>query len=100
MAFGDDDLRCMLEDFGSPLTFKGVPVGDGILDTTLGSAPDAGGLDVQRKVTILRVTAGLLAGWQRDDPVTVDGRRYVLREKLDDARTIDGAWDLFSVGVA
>jgi hypothetical protein len=99
MAFGDDDLRAMESDFGQTLTFRGVPVGVGTIDTTLGSSPDGVGMDVQRKVTVLRVRAGVLSGWERDDEVMCGGTRYRIREKLDDARTIDGAWDLFSVGV-
>lgn len=100
MAFGDDDLRAMESDFGEPLTFRGQRVGVGTVDMTLGSAADGVGMDVQRPVTVLRVRAGLLAGWSRDDVVTVGSRSYRLREKLDDARTIDGAWDLFSLGKA
>ena len=100
MAFGDDDLYAMESDFGEALTFRGVPVGVGIIDTTLGTSPDGVGMDVQRKVTVLRVRAGVLAGWVRDDEVTCGGTRYRVREKLDDARTIDGAWHLFSVGIA
>lgn len=100
MAFGDDDLRAMESDFGQPLSFRGVPVGVGTIDTTLSSAPDGVGMDVQRRMVVLRVRAGLLAGWVRDDEVTCGGKPYRLREKLDDARTIDGAWDLFSVGAA
>jgi hypothetical protein len=100
MAFGDDDLRAMLSDFGQPVEFRGVRVGLGTIDTTLTSAADGVGMEVQRKVIVLRVVAGALAGWTRDDVVTCGGTRWKLREKIDDARTIDGAYDLFSVGAA
>ena len=99
MAYGAQYLGVFDRYFGEPLTFKGVPIGRGTIDTTLGSSPDGVGMDVQRKVTVLRVRAGVLAGWERDDEVMCGGTRYRIREKLDDARTIDGAWDLFSVGV-
>lgn len=100
MAFAPDDLPAMESDFGEPVTFKGVRVGLGIMDRTTVSAPDGVGFDAQRRVTTLRVQTGLLAGWVRDDVVTVGARRYRLRELLDDGRTIDDAWDLFSVGAA
>ena len=98
--FGADDLAAMESDFSEPLTFRGSIVGVGMVDTTLGTSPDGVGLDVQRKMTVLRVRAGVLDGWTRDDAVSCGGQAYKIREKLDDARTIDGAWDLFSVGVA
>ena len=100
MAFGDDDLRAMESDFGDVLAFRGSVVGVGTIDHTTISAPDGVGMDVQRPVTVLRVRAGLLAGWVRDDAVQIGGRTYRIREKLDDTRTIDGAWDLFSLGAA
>ena len=100
MAFAPDDLSAMLSDFGAVVEFRGRRVGLGTVDTTLTSAGDGVGMDVQRKVIVLRVVAGALDGWTRDDVVTHDGKRWRVREKLDDARTIDGGYDLFSVGAA
>lgn len=99
MAFSPDDLDAMLSDFGAPVEFRGRRVGLGTIDTTLTSMGD-GAFQEQRRVIVLRVIAGALDGWERGDVVTCGGKRWKVREKIDDARTIDEAYDLFSLGVA
>jgi len=100
MAFSRYDAAVMLSDFGEAVQFRGRHVGFGVVDRTLVSAADGVGMEVQRASWVLRVVAGALDGWTRDDVVTCGGKRWRVREKIDDARTIDGAYDLFSVGAA
>ena len=97
--FAPDDAAAMLTDFGSVVTFNGSCV-TGIIDTTMVSADDGSGFGVQRKIQVLRVIAGALGSWVRDDVVTVDGVRWRLRELVDSPRDLDAAFDLISVGRA
>ncbi len=98
MAFGDDDLRAMESDFGVPVQFRGADVGPCLFGDRLVTDQAGGGLDVQRRAQVLRVRAGELAGWVRDEPITIDRRPYRLRQRVDDAQTVDGAWELIEVG--
>jgi hypothetical protein len=99
MAFAPHDIDAMLSDFGQQVEFRGRRVGLGTIDTTLTGSGD-GAFQEQRKVFVLRVVAGALDGWERGDVVTCGGKRWKVREKIDDARTIDEAYDLFSLGAA
>lgn len=92
MAFGDDDLRAMLSDFGERVECLGQPDTEGFLDTRLVNEDD-----VQRTATVLRVRAGAIGTPKRDTFVWVNGVRYRIREKLEDAGTVDGAWDLWAL---
>ncbi len=98
MAFGDDDLRAMEADMGVPVRWRGAEVGPCLFGTRVQTSPDDVGFGVQRTVLTLRTRRDVLKGWARDDELLIDGKKYRLREKLDDAQTIDAAWDLFSVG--
>ena len=98
MAFGDDDLRAMESDFGVPVTFAGLTVGPCLFGQRVVMAQDANGYGVERAAMVLRVRAGVLGAWSRDDVITIDGRRWKLREKVDDPSTVDAAWDLIAVG--
>lgn len=95
MAFGDDDLRAMLSDFGQRVEVLGRPDCEGFLDTRV--VNDDG---VQRTVLVLRVVAGALGEPARDTLCWINGVGYRLRERVEDAGTIDGAWELWSVGRA
>jgi hypothetical protein len=99
MTFAPLDADAMLTDFGSVVEFGGARV-TGILDHTMISADDGNGFAVQRKVQVLKIRAGALGVWARDDAVLIDGARWRLRERLDDPRTLDEAYDMISVGRA
>jgi hypothetical protein len=100
MAFLERHLSAMERHFGSRVSWRGVEIGPCLFGTRLQTADDGAGFGVQRSVQTLRVRAGLLGTWKRDDPITIDGKPYKLRELLDDPQTVDGAWDLVSVGRA
>jgi predicted DNA repair protein MutK len=97
--FAPDDAAAMLSDFGSVIDFNGLCV-TGIIDHTMVSADDGSGFGAQRKIQVVRVVKGALGSWVRDDVITVDGVRWRLRELVDDARGIDDAYDVISVGRA
>lgn len=87
-----DDLAAMLADFGQRVECIGFPDTAGLLDRRIVTEDD-----VQRTALVLRVKAGAIGDPARDTPVWVDGVPHRIRERVDDAGIVDGAFDLFAV---